>query len=211
MWSVIGIIIHIKHLVVNRRRFAMQKKLNVHKLSFVGVMAAMIFVATYFLRIEIMTPVGPTNLKTANILCLLAGMLFGGVYGGLAAGIGSMIFDLMDPKYASGALVTLVFFFLMAYVCGVISNSGKADGTDLKKNILGAICGALTYYVLYIGKSILTLVIAGSAFIPAVAACSVKMVTSGINMITAVVFSVLLAKPLALALKRAKILDKIKN
>ena len=64
-----------------------QKKLLNYVLT--AVMAAMIFVATYFLKIPISTPAGPTMLKVSNILILLAGILFGGVYGGLAAGIGS--------------------------------------------------------------------------------------------------------------------------
>ena len=82
------------------------------------MMAAVIFVLTMFVRIEIPTPTGYTNLKIANGFCLAAGMLFGGVYGGLAAGVGSMLFDVMDPKYITSAPFTFAFFFLMAFVCG---------------------------------------------------------------------------------------------
>ncbi|MBQ5566010.1 MAG: ECF transporter S component, partial [Clostridia bacterium] len=45
------------------------------KIVFVGVMAAMIFVTTYFLKIPISTPAGQTMLKVSNILVLLAGLL----------------------------------------------------------------------------------------------------------------------------------------
>ncbi len=64
------------------------KKFSVSDLVVVGLMAAIIFVTTSFIKIQIPTPTGPTMLKVANIICLLAGMLFGGVRGGLAAGIG---------------------------------------------------------------------------------------------------------------------------
>ena len=54
-----------------------QKKFSTYDLVIVGVMAALVFAATFFLKIgPIPTPVGPTQIKLANALCLLAGMLF---------------------------------------------------------------------------------------------------------------------------------------
>lgn len=186
------------------------KKVNpVYPIVFVGVMAALIFVSTYFIRIEIQTPTGPTNIKVGNILCLLAGMLFGGVYGGLAAGIGSVFFDLLNPLYISSAPFTLAFFFLMGAICGFISHSHGAKGMSTVRNLIGAICGAGAYFLLHIGKNIIFLMIAGSAFIPAVAANAVKMVSSGVNAAIAVAISVLLAKPLNLLLRKAGVLDKL--
>lgn len=177
-----------------------QKKLIQYVL--VGVMAAMIFVTTYFLRIPIATPAGQTMLKVSNILCLLAGMLFGGIYGGLAAGIGSMIYDLLDPVYITSAPFTFAFFFLMAFVCGTVSNSGDKKATSFPRNLTGAVCGAATYWVLYIAKSIITLIIEGSAFNAAVIAVVPKMVTSGINQAIAIVGALILIYPLNAALKR---------
>ncbi len=164
-------------------------------------MAAMIFVTTYFLKIPIATPAGQTMLKISNGLCLLAGMLFGGVYGGLAAGIGNGMYDLLDPVYITSAPLTFAKFFLMALVCGLISNSGDSKGLSMKRNAIGAVSGAVTYWVLYIAESIIKLMIAGSAFSAAAAACAPKMVTSGINQIMAIVVSLLLIVPLNKALK----------
>ncbi len=167
-----------------------------------ALMAAMIFVATYFLKIPISTPAGTTMLKVSNILVLLAGMLFGGVYGGLAAAIGSALYDLLDPVYITSAPFTFVFFFIMAFVCGTISNSGGKKGTSFSRNLIGAVCGGVSYWILYIAKSIITLVIGGSAFSAAVVAVVPKMVTSGINQTVAVVGSMLLIFPLNAALKK---------
>ena len=186
-----------------------QKKNSIYPLVFVGMMAAIIYVATVYIRIEIPTPTGPTNLKVANILILLAGMMFGGVYGGLAGGIGSMLFDLTNPAYISSAPFTLVFFFTMAFVCGKIANANGKNGLDTKQNIVASICGAGSYWCLYIGKSIISLVIQGSAFVPAVIATVPKMVTSGTNVIIAVVCSVLLAVPMNKALGRAGVFNKM--
>ncbi|NMA06377.1 MAG: ECF transporter S component, partial [Ruminococcaceae bacterium] len=60
-------------------------------------MAALTFVFTMFFRIDIPTPLGKTMLHLGNVMCLLSGLLFGPVRGGLAGGIGSMMYDLFDP------------------------------------------------------------------------------------------------------------------
>ncbi|MBQ7086857.1 MAG: ECF transporter S component [Clostridia bacterium] len=186
-----------------------QKKNSIYPLVFVGMMAAIIYVATVYLRIQVPTPTGPTNLKVANILILLAGMMFGGVYGGLAAGIGSMLFDLTNSEYITSAPFTFIFFFIMAFVCGKIANANGKNGLDTKQNIVASICGAGSYWCLYIGKNIIEMVIAGSAFVPAVIATAPKMITSGINVVTAIVCAVLLAVPMNKALGRAGVFNKM--
>jgi len=185
-------------------------KFGLYDVVVIGLMAAVCFVTTYFLRIEIPTPAGLTNLKIGNIFCLLAGLLFGGLRGGLAAGIGSMFFDLLNPLYVTSAPFTLVFFFMMGFVCGLISHLGGRRGENLLFNIIGAASGALSYFVLHIGKSIIQLVLAGSDFSAAVVACSTKMITSGINAVVAVAASVALVIPLRLALKKAGVFNKIR-
>ena len=181
-----------------------RKKITVHDLVVVGLMAAMVFVCTAFLKIgPIPTPAGPTQLKTGNAVCLLTGLLFGGWRGGLAAGIGSAIFDLTDPAFAPSAPFTLVFFFLMGFVCGAVSHLGGRDGKDARWNILSAAAGSVTYLILHLGKSVLTLVLAGSDLGAALAACSVKFITSGVNAVFAVAVASLLAPVLRKALEQA--------
>ena len=175
---------------------------TLQKTVFVGMMAAVIFVLTMFVRIEIPTPTGYTNLKIANGFCLAAGMLFGGVYGGLAAGVGSMLFDIFDPKYISSAPFTFVFFFLMAFICGIISHSGGKKGTSMPRNLIAAVCGAVSYWILYISKSVITLMLAGSEFVPAVVATIPKMITGGINVVTGVVVASIIIIPLQKAINK---------
>ena len=185
------------------------RKFSVIDLVVVGLMAAIIFVTTSFIKIQIPTPTGPTMLKVANIICLLSGMLFGGVRGGLAAGIGSFLFDLTNPAFVSGAPFTLINFFLMAFVCGVISTHGKHIGKEILFNIIGAVCGCATYFLLYIGKSVITLMLAGSAFSAAVIATAPKMITSSINSLIAIVGACLLAPLFAKALKSTRLYQNI--
>lgn len=181
-----------------------QKKFSIKDLAEIGVLAALVFVATYFIKFgPIPTLAGPTMLKTGNAVCFLGAMLFGKTKGGLAAGIGSAMFDLTQPAFVAGAPFTFAFFFAMAYVCGLVSKIGGNDGTKTKQNIIGAVCGAGTYLVLHLGKSFITLVLEGSEASAALVACSTKLITSGVNAIFAVVVSVLLAPVCKKALNRA--------
>lgn len=187
-----------------------RKKISTYDLVIVGVMAAMIFVATLFLKIEIPTPTGVTMLKTGNILCLSAALLFGGWRGGLAAGIGSGLFDLTDPKFVSGAPLTFLFFFLMAFVCGKIAHSGGAEGKSKIRNAIAVLSGAILYVILYVSKSVIVLMLAGSAFEPAFIATLPKMATSLTNNTIAAVVSFIIIPALHLAVERAGVYEKLK-
>lgn len=186
-----------------------KKQKALYRLVFAALMAAMVFVSTSFLKIDIMTPVGPTMLKSGNIVCLLAGLLFGGVPGGLASGIGSMLYDLLDPRYMATAPLTLIRFGLMGAMCGWIAHSGGAKGLRWKRNLVATVSASLFSFLFYIVQSVIVLMLSGSAFGPAVVAVAPKMVTSGINYVVAVVAAMLLALPLNKALDRAGLLDKI--
>ena len=175
---------------------------TLRKMVFTAVMAAFVFVATYFLKIRIPTPTGYTMLKMGNILCVLSGLLFGPVCGGLAAGVGSALYDLTDPAFAAGAMTTFVRFFIMGFLAGLISHLGKANGEHMKRNLVAAIVASLSYVLLYIGEKVVVLMLAGSGFFPAVAANSTKLIASLTNAAVAIVGSMLLVKPIRGAHKR---------
>lgn len=188
-----------------------KSRFTLYRIVIIGLMAAMVFVCTMFLSIRIPTPTGTTQLKTANAICLLTGLLFGGWTGGLAAGIGSALFDLTYPEWAAGAWLTFIFFFVMGAVCGGIAHAGGAAGKHRVRNWVAAICGAAGYWVLYIGKSILVLCMSGSVFSAAVIATAPKMLTSGINAVFAVVVANLLAALLRPKLEAAGIYEALKK
>ena len=50
-------------------------RFTLYRIVIIGLMAAMVFVCTMFLGIRIPTPTGTTQLKTANAICLLTGLL----------------------------------------------------------------------------------------------------------------------------------------
>lgn len=199
-----GNIIHTESRKTEATALANQKKFTVRDLAEIGVLAALVFVASYFLKIgPIPTPAGPTQFKMGNAVCLLGALLFGKLKGGLASGIGSAMFDLTNPAFVASAPTTFINFFLMSFVCGWVSKLGKNDGTKTKQNIVAAICGAGTYLVLHLGKSFITLLLEGSEVHAALVACGTKFITSGINAVFAVVVSVILAPVCKKALDRA--------
>lgn len=110
-------------------------RFTLYRIVIIGLMAAMVFVCTMFLGIRIPTPTGTTQLKTANAICLLTGLLFGGWTGGLAAGIGSALFDLTYPEWAAGAWLTFIFFFAMGAICGGIAHAGGAAGKNKARQL----------------------------------------------------------------------------
>ena len=186
-------------------------RFTLYRIVIIGLMAAMVFVCTMFLGIRIPTPTGTTQLKTANAICLLTGQLCGGWTGGLAAGIGSALFDLTYPEWAAGAWLTFIFFFAMGAICGGIAHAGGAAGKNKARNWVAAICGAVGYWLLYIGKSIVVLCLGGSVFSAAFIATVPKMLTGGINAVFAIVVSNLLAALLRPKLESAGIYEALKK
>ena len=176
-------------------------------LAAIGLMSALVFVTTKFFAIPIPVGVGgKTQIHLGNSMCLLAGLLFGGVSGGLAAGIGTAIVDLTDPLWAPEFWISFINKFIMGCVCGVVANLGKNRTTG--KNIVAAILGALSYYVLYLGKSYLQQVALGSAPDAIKTVLMTKAITSFINAVIAVLVSVALYTLIAPALKRANLFQK---
>jgi uncharacterized membrane protein len=172
-------------------------------LAVTGLMAACVFVATYFFNIKI--PVGGTD-KTmigfANVFCILSGLLLGPVSGGLAAGIGSCLFDILGG-WASSAPVTLVTKFLMAFLCGLIAWGGDGTAKKLSRVIVAAVTGSLSYCALYLLYSWAKLALVGSAWQAIQIQLAVKAPATFINAVFADVIGIPLFYALRGALKRS--------
>lgn len=128
----------------------MQKHQTVLKLSTAAMMAAVVFVGNY-LRVTIPVSLGGvTSFTLANILCALAGILLGPWWGGLAAGLGSAIYDLMDPNYIAEAPITFFTKGMYGLVAGLVlyyifRHSREKYGPQ----VAAAACAAVGYMVVY--------------------------------------------------------------
>ena len=181
------------------------KRITIRQTAFIGIMAALVYVTSAFLQIQIPTAIGSTRLHMGNVMCLLSGLLLGPVQGGLAAGIGSAFFDLTNPLYIASTPFTFAFKFLMAFVCGIIAH--KCGSEKHWKTILGAIIGAVTYVILYLGKTFIEdYFVMGIPLNTVWLTVTQKGLVSTVNGIIAAVVSVPLYLTLKPLLKKAKLL-----
>lgn len=177
-----------------------QSKITTYDIVAVALMAAVVYVVTMFLSIRIPTPTGTTMIKLANAFVLLCGLLLGPVRGGLAAGFGSMLFDLMTPEFAPEAWITFIRFFLMAWLCGMIAHAGGAMAKKFMRNVCACAVSAVFSAIFYMFKGIIELMIAGSAAAPAFVTNLPKLITSVPNTMIAVILAMVLLPPLQKAL-----------
>lgn len=107
------------------------------KLAQTGLMATLCFVTFTFLQIKIPLPGGgATSFHVGNAFCVLAALILGGWYGGLAGAIGMGIADMMDPVYITGAPKTFVLKLCIGLITGLIAHRiAKINESTDKKYI----------------------------------------------------------------------------
>ena len=96
---------------------------QVLKLALTALFAALCYVVFTFLQIKIPMPGGDaTSLHIGNAFCVLAALLLGGMYGGLAGAIGMTIADIMDPVYITVAPKTFVLKLCIGLITGLVAH-----------------------------------------------------------------------------------------
>ena len=90
---------------------------KITKIVLTALFAALAFVATYIIKVPTVGTNGYVNI--GDTIVLLSAWMIGGVYGGLAAGIGSALSDLI-AGYGTYVPGTFVIKFLMAVVAYLI-------------------------------------------------------------------------------------------
>lgn len=121
---------------------------TVMKLAQTALLAALCFVSFTFFQIKIPMPGGDaTSIHIGNAFCVLAALLLGGGYGGLAGAVGMTIADLMDPIYIVGAPKTFVLKFCIGLITGLVAHKIAKIGESndkryiMKWSIIASVCG----------------------------------------------------------------------
>ena len=175
------------------------KKTNqLMRICAIGLMAALVYAGNY-LQIKIPNGVLVTRVHLGNSMCLLAGLLFGPLAGGVASGTGAMLFDLFDPVYIVSAPYTFLSKFAMGFAAGLLNRLLADKLSEKFAAVTSAVIGQLVYIVLYLLKSYVSILLLGGTHGEALAAAGMNAVTSSINAVLAVIISV----PLYFALKTA--------
>ncbi len=121
-------------------------KTDITKLAQAGLLAALCYIGFAFLKIDI--PVGPekTAFHFGNVFCVLAALLLGGFWGGLAGAIGMTIGDL-TTAYVTSAPKTFLLKLCIGLIVGFVAHTVfKISRKHTKKYVTGAtifacVCG----------------------------------------------------------------------
>jgi len=177
----------------------MKRTFSAENIAFIAVMAAIVCIAT-FLRF----PLWGSKVHLGNTACLLAGLLLGPVGGGLAAGIGCALNDLVSGYGLDECIITFFSKFAMAAICSLIAGRGGRV-----RCTVGAAVGAFSYVALYMCKHLVyqTLVY-GNPLAAAGAVMLSKLPASAINAVFALVVAPILYGALRPALEKAHLLEK---
>lgn len=192
-------------------------KFTVQKISIIGIMAALSFVAYEFFRIPNVFGTG-SSFHLGNTFTALTAMLLDGVSGGLAGAIGLALADILagDPGYA---VTTFVLKFIIGITCGAVAHKvfklrelDRHSSGYLVKVIVSAGSGLLLNVLTdpFLGY-FRNVYIFGQEYTVAQALTKIAGGVTFVNSVVSTVCVVLLYLALRPALERAGLLPKGKN
>lgn len=122
------------------------QKADVKRLAQAGLWAALCYIGFAFFKIDI--PVGPekTAFHFGNVFCVLAALLLGGYWGGMAGAVGMTIGDL-TTSYVTSAPKTFLLKMCIGLIVGLVAHTiFKLSASHSKKyvtgvTILACVCG----------------------------------------------------------------------
>lgn len=179
-----------------------KQPISTKKIVLAALMAALTVVGSG-LRIKLPSPILGTNaFHLGNIFCALSGILLGPGLGGLAAGLGSAIYDMFDPMYIAECWLTFLMKGAYGLITGLIFWSGKRHH-GYGKATLATIAGAVTYAILYLAKNYFKGIwIKGLTSAASLIALVDKVPATVFNAGVAIVFAPMLASAIRKGLER---------
>ena len=138
-------------------------------------------------------------------MCALAGILLGPWWGGLAAGIGSALFDLTNPAYVMDAPITFLTKGIYGLVAGAMFVYLFRRRSNYVTEVASTAVAAVTYIALYLSKKFFLdgMLVAGLSATAAWAAVIEAAPSSLFNGVVAVVIAPILGAAIQRALKAA--------
>lgn len=99
-----------------------QRHLNIHTLTIAAMFAALCYVGFAFFQIKISMGDSSTSFHLGNVFCVLAALLIGPLWGGLAGSVGMTIGDLLDPVYITSAPKTFLLKLGIGLITGFVAH-----------------------------------------------------------------------------------------
>lgn len=176
------------------------------KIVLVALLAALTAVGS-MLRITIPVDIaGTSSFHLGNIMCALSGLLLGPWWGGLAAGLGSAIYDMFNPLYISECWLTFLMKGAYGLIAGLIAWCGDRKQLGYGKAVLASAAAAVAYALLYLAKGCFYsgMLLKGLSFpVAAGAVLATKIPATVFNAVVAVIGAPLLAIAIRKALDKS--------
>ena len=192
------------------------KKEKTLRLSMAALFAALCYIGFTYCKIDI--PVGDshTAFHLGNVFCVLAALLIGGLWGGLAGAVGMSIADLMDPRYILTTPKTFILKLGIGLIAGLLAHKVfRISREDHRSSLLVAtLCStiaAMAFNAVFdpiFGYFYKTYIL-GQPQDAAAALAKVAAVTSLVNAAVSVVAATTLYLALRTALKKANLLPTL--
>lgn len=126
---VIGVVMLIAGLLPKRQTA------DVHTLTMAAMFAALCYVGFAFFQIKIPVGDSSTSFHLGNVFCVLAALLIGGMWGGLAGAVGMTIGDLLDPVYITSAPKTFLLKLGIGLITGLVAHKIFGLSRDKERKI----------------------------------------------------------------------------
>lgn len=178
--------------------------LSTRRLVLAAMLAALTAVGSA-LRITIPVNIaGTTSFHLGNILCALSGILLGPWLGGLAAGLGSAIYDLFNPLYAPECWITFLTKAVYGLAAGSVIRLCKKQLPTYPWALVATVAGAVTYALIYLAKGLFYdgILLQGLAPTVALGALTAKLPATVFNACVAIIAAPVLATVISKALKK---------
>lgn len=140
-----------------------------------------------------------TRIHLGNSFCLLSGFILSPLSAGLSAGIGSLFFDLLfyPSSMPLEFVITFLNKFVMSFVCSYVYHLMLNKNINIKSNIiLSGLLGQISYIVLYLLKTYIQrkyIILLSNEVV--IAEIILKLGTSSVNAIFAIIISSILYAP----------------
>jgi uncharacterized membrane protein len=122
------------------------QKTDIKRLAQAGLLAALCYIGFTFFKIDIPVGTEKTAFHFGNVFCVLAALLIGGYWGGLAGAIGMTIGDL-TTSYVTSAPKTFLLKLCIGLIVGLVAHGiFKLSRSHSPKyvtgvTVLSAVCG----------------------------------------------------------------------
>lgn len=181
-----------------------KQSISTKKIVLTALMSALTIVGS---AIRVTMPIdiaGTTSFHLGNIMCSLSGILLGPWLGGLAAGLGSFLYDMTNPLYVSEAWITFLTKGAYGLFPGLMMLLWKENWSYIKAGIAAA-SGALVYAAAYLAKTYFWSGLFKQGLNPQAALLTVfsKIPATVFNAVVAIIFAPMLAVAIRKALEKS--------